>query len=231
MLPALPPTKCHAKAGHHLPRDAGSGSVRFVAQPADRNTARFVKCEVIIAISNKIGAGKIKNPQEGTDVRTIIQCIGTISRTVGYRLGRDLDRVIPLFLEFCGDPEDEEQQSESANELRENCLQGFESFVLRCPREVAIHLGQIVKVTGTLRREAQVSLLCLFMMAQVCQGFLQFDPYYTYGTEDDEDDDEDEEFSDEDAGDYSDDDDTSWKVIITARCHQEIRFINLAALS
>jgi cullin-associated NEDD8-dissociated protein 1 len=137
--------------------------------------------------------GRIESPGDGAEVRTLIQTIGSISRTVGYRMGKDLDQIVPLFLKCIGDPEDEEQQNEEANELRENCLQGFESFVLRCPREVTPHLSEIMGV---------------------CQAFLQFDPNYTYGSDEDEDmqDEDDMEFSDEDFGDFSDDDDTSWKV-------------------
>ena len=63
--------------------------------------------------------------------RTLIQTIGTISRTVGFRLGRHLERIIPLFLRFCGDPTstDESQQSDSANEMRESCFPGLEVLV------------------------------------------------------------------------------------------------------
>ncbi|CAM9481770.1 unnamed protein product, partial [Ectocarpus sp. 8 AP-2014] len=129
-------------------------------------------------------------------VRTLIQTIGTISRTVGYRLGRHLDSIVPLFFQFCGDPEDESLHTEAADELRENCFQGFESFVMRCPREVTPHLSGIISVS---------------------LQYIKYDPNYSYGDDEDGDEDVDmdeeyeEEFSDDEGG-ASDDDDTSWKV-------------------
>jgi cullin-associated NEDD8-dissociated protein 1 len=142
------------------------------------------------------------------ETRTLIQTIGTISRTVGYRLGRHLDKIVPLFLRFCGDPNDEAQQTDAANELRESCFPGLESFVLRCPREVAPFLSDILKVSIS---------------------FMKYDPNYAYDEEEDasamdlddadsdqmeqDADPDDEAFdADEDGGGGSDDDDTSWKV-------------------
>jgi cullin-associated NEDD8-dissociated protein 1 len=149
-------------------------------------------------ILEKIEASEQKSTKSTADVRTLIQTIGTISRTVGYRLGRHLDRLIPLFLRFCGDPEDENQQTDSANELRENCFPGLESFVLRCPREVSPYLPQILATSIS---------------------FMKYDPNYSYDDEeggdgmDEGQEDEDQGYDEEDYGGGSDDDDTSWKVV------------------
>uniref|UniRef100_K3X436 TATA-binding protein interacting (TIP20) domain-containing protein n=1 Tax=Globisporangium ultimum (strain ATCC 200006 / CBS 805.95 / DAOM BR144) TaxID=431595 RepID=K3X436_GLOUD len=128
------------------------------------------------------------------DVRTFIQTIGTLSRTAGHRLGHHLNAIIPILVKFCGDPEDESLQNEASSELRENCFQAFESFVIRCHNEITPHVE---------------SILTLVM------EFIKYDPNYNYGESEDEDepmDEDEEEYSDEDDGDYSDDDDTSWKV-------------------
>lgn len=128
------------------------------------------------------------------DVRTFIQTIGTLSRTAGHRLGQHLNAIIPILLKFCGEPDDESLQNEASSELRENCFQAFESFVIRCHNEITPHVQ---------------SILTLVM------EFIKYDPNYNYGDSEDDDepmDEDEEEYSDEDDGDYSDDDDTSWKV-------------------
>ncbi|KAL4175302.1 hypothetical protein KRP22_000270 [Phytophthora ramorum] len=138
----------------------------------------------------------IKGIQGSTDsanVRTLIQTIGMLSRTAGHRLGRHLDAVIQILVQFCGDPEDESLQNEDSDELRGNCFQAFEAFIVRCHNEITPHVEAILKL--------------------VLQ-FISYDPNYNYVDSADEDEDmeeEEEEYSDEE-GDYSDDDDTSWKV-------------------
>lgn len=161
---------------------------------------------LVQTLLEKIELSERKSSSSSQETRTLIQTIGTISRTVGYRLGRHLERIIPLFVRFCGDPADESQHTDTANELRENCFPGLESFVLRCPREVSPFLNSILKVA---------------------LAFLKYDPNY-YDEDDDAvemgNDDEDQEEqqggSDEDMdydqgdeyGAGSDNDDTSWKV-------------------
>ena len=135
----------------------------------------------------------IASPRDGQSVRILIQTVGMISRTVGYRLGTHLVRIIPLFLRYLWDPgedEDEDQEDEKV-ELRENILHAFESFAMRCPQEVSPFRNDLLNT---------------------CMKFIEYDPNYNYDDSDDEemDDYSDDEYSE---GEYSDDDDdTSWKV-------------------
>ncbi|RLO07596.1 hypothetical protein DYB28_000406 [Aphanomyces astaci] len=135
---------------------------------------------------------------DSSEVRTLIQTIGTLSRTVGHRLGRHLPTIVPLFLTFCGTPDNEAMQNDTANELRENCFQGLEAFVLRCHAEITPHTTDILSVAI---------------------AFSKYDPNYMYGDDDGDDDtmqgddaDDDDQYSDDGDNDYSDDDDASWKV-------------------
>ncbi|KZC10543.1 PREDICTED: cullin-associated NEDD8-dissociated protein 1 [Dufourea novaeangliae] len=122
-------------------------------------------------------------------VRTYIQCIASICRQAGHRFGEQIERVMPLILQYSMDDDDE---------LREYCLQAFESFVYRCPKEITPHINKII---------------------DICLMYITYDPNYNY--DDDMNDASDgegvvmevEEDGEEDAEDeYSDDDDMSWKV-------------------
>jgi cullin-associated NEDD8-dissociated protein 1 len=126
-----------------------------------------------------------KNSSTST-TRTYIQCVGAISRQAGGRFGEYLDKMVPLIVKFCKTDDDE---------LTEFCLQAFESFVRRCPKEVSDFIPDIVTI---------------------CLKYICHDPNYNYDDDEDEhmdtdtpdEDDDDRESEDE----YSDDDDMSWKV-------------------
>ncbi|KAL5534786.1 hypothetical protein ACEPAG_1250 [Sanghuangporus baumii] len=118
--------------------------------------------------------------------RTTIQLVAAIARQSPGRIVTILDSIIPAVLRAAAREDDE---------LREYALQALEVFVLRCPSEITPFLGQIVQ-TGT--------------------KLIKYDPNYAGGDDEDEDTDmadADEEDEDEDDGvDYSDDEDTSYKI-------------------
>lgn len=119
--------------------------------------------------------------------RTCIQCLAAVCRQSGHRFGEHIERFVPIILQYSYEDDDE---------TREFCLQAFEAFVQRCPKEITPHIPAIIKL---------------------CLKYMTYDPNYNYD-EDDEfqegknadmiEDDEDDEENDE----YSDDDDMSWKV-------------------
>ncbi|XP_037535620.1 cullin-associated NEDD8-dissociated protein 2 [Nematolebias whitei] len=125
-----------------------------------------------------------KNPQTSM-TRTYIQCLATVSRQGGHRVGEHLERLTPLVVKFTGVEDDE---------LREYCFQALEAFIRRCPKEMSPHVATVT---------------------QLCLKFMTFDPNYNDDdSEEDEEDSMDvEDGLDEESDDeYSDDDDMSWKV-------------------
>eukprot|EP01116_Phalansterium_solitarium_P021844 TRINITY_DN6977_c0_g1_i1.p1 TRINITY_DN6977_c0_g1~~TRINITY_DN6977_c0_g1_i1.p1 ORF type:complete len:1273 (-),score=515.03 TRINITY_DN6977_c0_g1_i1:141-3881(-) len=143
---------------------------------------------------NELLAGLLKLLDESSSnaekLRTPIQAIGAISKSVGYRLSKFLPSIVPSLLRYA-------QAQNSDDDLRENCLQCIESLLVRCPAEIAAYLDGIVAVA---------------------LHFIKHDPNYddadTMDTDDaggDESDENEEDGGGEEA-DYSDDDDMSWKV-------------------
>eukprot|EP00934_Nitzschia_sp_Nitz4_P009374 Nitzschia sp. Nitz4//scaffold383_size13514//5188//9241//NITZ4_008976-RA/size13514-augustus-gene-0.1-mRNA-1//1//CDS//3329549939//9364//frame0 len=164
--------------------------------------------------------------ESSTDTQALLRTMCMVAGAVGQRLQQpQIDRIIPIFLKYTnpeeavtGDDDDvddfdgdhpasasdddfdmrDESAVARANELRESCFMGFESFLLKCPTQVQPHLDKIV----------QASL-----------AFASYDPNYSYGNDDEEDaieeDDEeydDDEYEDDDDDEEDDDDDESWKV-------------------
>ncbi|XP_004395704.1 PREDICTED: cullin-associated NEDD8-dissociated protein 2 isoform X3 [Odobenus rosmarus divergens] len=124
-------------------------------------------------------------PASPAAIRTLIQCLGSVGRQAGHRLGAHLDRLVPLVEEFCNLDDDE---------LRESCLQAFEAFLRKCPKEMGPHVPSVTSL---------------------CLQYMKHDPNYNYDSDGDEEqmETEDNEFSEQESEDeYSDDDDMSWKV-------------------
>ncbi|KAI1290335.1 Cullin-associated Nedd8-dissociated protein 1 [Halotydeus destructor] len=136
--------------------------------------------------------GNSKTPNISA-VRTHIQCIAAISRQAGHRFGEHLERVMPLVIHFCAFDDDE---------LKEYCLQAFESFVRRCPKEIKQHVRTIIGI---------------------CLKYVSYDPNYNYDDADDEDMEMDNEEENDSNDEYSDDDDMSWKVRrASAKCLEAV---------
>ncbi|XP_040851161.1 cullin-associated NEDD8-dissociated protein 2 isoform X2 [Ochotona curzoniae] len=124
-------------------------------------------------------------PASPAAIRTLIQCLGSVGRQAGHRLGAHVDRLVPLVEEFCHLDDDE---------LRESCLQAFEAFLRKCPKEMGPHVPGVTSL---------------------CLEYLKHDPNYNYDSEEEEEqmETEDSECSEpESEAEYSDDDDMSWKV-------------------
>ncbi|XP_029630126.1 cullin-associated NEDD8-dissociated protein 2 isoform X3 [Salmo trutta] len=128
--------------------------------------------------------------QQTSTTRTYIQCLATVSRQGGHRVGEHLEKIVPMVMTFCSVEDDE---------LREYCFQAFEAFVRRCPKEMSPHISTVIKL---------------------CLRYITYDPNYNYDVDEDGDEDGDESMDTEDGEDedqesddeYSDDDDMSWKV-------------------
>uniref|UniRef100_A0A7N6FJT4 TATA-binding protein interacting (TIP20) domain-containing protein n=1 Tax=Anabas testudineus TaxID=64144 RepID=A0A7N6FJT4_ANATE len=106
--------------------------------------------------------------------RTYIQCLATISRQGGHRVGEHLEKLIPMVVKFTHVEDDE---------LREYCFQAFEAFIRRCPKEMSPHVATVT---------------------QLCLKFMTFDPNYNYDDEEEEEEEDsmdiesDDEYSDDD---------------------------------
>ena len=135
--------------------------------------------------------------QRGETLRKYIQLCSTISRIAGHRVGKYINKIMPLLIDNLDEEKlDQIEEDGERNEVRENILQAFESLVQRCPFQMTQFIEPVIKA---------------------CKEGMSYDPYYDY------DDDEtiqqsEEEYEDEDEymdmleAEADDDDDVSWKV-------------------
>mmetsp|Transcript_95411 Transcript_95411/g.199626 ORF Transcript_95411/g.199626 Transcript_95411/m.199626 type:complete len:1263 (-) Transcript_95411:119-3907(-) len=137
----------------------------------------------------------VRSAQTKAEKQKYIQCIGTVSRNVGFRIGQHLREIAPLFLEIVNQATEGDVnmdgENEQDHEVVENCLHAFESVVLRCSKEVGPHLDEL---------------------SNTILNLISYDPnFYDTGDGGEMMDDGFDEFDDEGLVD-SDDDDNSWKV-------------------
>ncbi|XP_044740859.1 cullin-associated NEDD8-dissociated protein 1 isoform X2 [Chrysoperla carnea] len=121
--------------------------------------------------------------------RTYIQCMAAICRHAGHRFGDYMVRIVPVVVAY---------SQEDDEELREYCLQAFEAFVHRCPKEMTPYIPTIT---------------------DLCLNYMTYDPNYNYDSDEDDtggagmmETEDDNGDNDDDNDEYSDDDDMSWKV-------------------
>ncbi|RWS15707.1 Cullin-associated NEDD8-dissociated protein 1-like protein [Dinothrombium tinctorium] len=144
------------------------------------NQTLFAKI-IDILLEKLVENQKLKNSNVSV-VRTYIQCVSAITRQAGHRFGKHLEKVVPLIAQFSEYEDDE---------LKEYCIQAFESFVRRCPKEITPHVQLII---------------------QICLKYICYDPNYNYDDASVEEMEMDNSDSSESNEEYSDDDDMSWKV-------------------
>ncbi|KAK1235725.1 hypothetical protein PQX77_001032 [Marasmius sp. AFHP31] len=115
--------------------------------------------------------------------RTTVQLIASVAKHSPAQIAGNLGEIVPPIVKAVQREDDE---------LREGCLQALEALLLRCPIEITPYLSSVI---------------------QVGNQFIKYDPNYAG-------DDDDEEMADADADDdddaeldeYSDDEDTSYKI-------------------
>ena len=104
-----------------------SGILPMLSSPVASTRKRVSTCVASLAIcapeqlfAALVGTifSNIETATNADEIRTYIQTIAGISRSVGHRLGRELKRIIPLFMTFCDNPKYAED-----TEMLENCLQ------------------------------------------------------------------------------------------------------------
>ncbi|KAL1713631.1 armadillo-type protein [Schizophyllum commune] len=136
----------------------------------------------------------------GAPTPTIPQLVSALARTAPAAVATYVPKVVPAFLERLSTAaQTSDEASSEEEELREYILQALETLVLRCPTEVGAWVGGEGKTQPTILSAGTT--------------WIKYDPNYAAGDDEDEEmgsasDEEDDASLDE----YSDDEDTSYKV-------------------
>ncbi|ETO22841.1 hypothetical protein RFI_14352 [Reticulomyxa filosa] len=97
--------------------------------------------------SNLLGSiiNQIKKlKREDEKLFTYIQTIGVFSKNGGKRIAAYLNDVVPLLMSICTDEKMESDYSETSVDLRENCLQAFDTLIVQCPKDISDYTDQLL---------------------------------------------------------------------------------------
>uniref|UniRef100_A0A915PB19 TATA-binding protein interacting (TIP20) domain-containing protein n=1 Tax=Meloidogyne floridensis TaxID=298350 RepID=A0A915PB19_9BILA len=88
-------------------------------------------------------------------LKTFVLASITTCRVSSVRITPFIPKIMPLLIQKCRTVDDDE--------LRENCLQAFESFIFRCTNDMEDYVGEI---------------------SSICTEYISYDPNYNYGNGD-----------------------------------------------
>eukprot|EP01105_Mastigella_eilhardi_P008785 TRINITY_DN2112_c0_g1_i1.p1 TRINITY_DN2112_c0_g1~~TRINITY_DN2112_c0_g1_i1.p1 ORF type:complete len:1195 (-),score=400.65 TRINITY_DN2112_c0_g1_i1:94-3678(-) len=74
--------------------------------------------------------------------KTYIMCFGVLSQSVGHRVGRFLETIMPLIEKHCGGKTKD-------CDLRDSCFTAFTAVAVNCPKEVTPFLGSMLELCMT----------------------------------------------------------------------------------
>jgi len=189
-----------------LEQDKGNSVVKKRAVVAISMLAHYLTQDLLAIFIKRAVDALSQSDLTGVTRRLYITILGSMARSIPYRLGPFLPALVPHVLKALGEDELQAQLEEISegdeaslefNEVREAALVALEAFLSSCPTQM---------------REFTDSSIA------ACLRYLKFDPNYAFDDDEDMEDEEEEEdgFDEDDefeaGGDFDDDDDASWKV-------------------
>ena len=130
------------------------------------------------------------NDANQSTLYSYLQSIGVICQSGSNRVGKYLASIIPQLQRFCvANGETDDNVSDVKIELWENCMQAFESIIIRCSQQVTPYVPQII---------------------DIAKQFMKYDPNYNYDADENKEKEEGEKMDAQSWGDENDGGDDNW---------------------
>ena len=88
-----------------------------------------------------------------------------------------------FLLRFCND-----ERFDQDEDLRENCLQCFETLIQRCPKDIAEHIDAIGKQWKLINCHFFIFIFVFVIVEEISLKYLSFDPNYAADSDDEDED-------------------------------------------